>query len=36
MPVRCYPRKWMWVERAGEFEQNLQSVEGFALAEVAE
>jgi len=26
----------MWVERAGEFEQNLQSVEGFALAEVAE
>jgi len=26
----------MWVERVGEFEQNFQSVEGFALAEVAE
>jgi len=26
----------MWVERVGEIEQNLQSVESFALAEVAE
>ena len=26
----------MWVERVGEFEQNFQSVESFALAEVAE
>jgi hypothetical protein len=30
MPVR------MWVERVGEIEQNLQSAESFALAEVAE
>jgi len=26
----------MWVERVGEIEQQFQSVEGFALAEVAE
>jgi len=26
----------MWVERVGEIEQNLQSAESFALAEVAE
>jgi len=26
----------MWVESVGEFEQNFQSVESFALAEVAE
>jgi len=26
----------MWVERVGEIEQRFQSVEGFALAEVAE
>jgi len=26
----------MWMERVGEFEQNFQSVESFALAEVAE
>jgi len=26
----------MWVERVGEIEQQFQSVESFALAEVAE
>jgi hypothetical protein len=26
----------MWVERVGEFEQNFQSVESFALAEIAD
>jgi len=26
----------MWVERVGEIEQQFQSVEGFALTEVAE
>jgi hypothetical protein len=37
MPVRSFRHgigdSRMWVESVGEFEQNFQSVESFALAE---